>query len=196
MLNHGHGRTEQDVADHTSENQGGEEQRTAQPGEPGHSAYHQARGAVIDLAQDAGVTDQWRQECHRDRWDDVACRDARGQLGPSDLYLEDGEDNHRYEQRPQILQPALGEQSAGNEPPQFAGVKIIALVLEQACRLLLDWTGRVYQGRQDEAGHGQGETRGNGPDQAAAADGAPQRLEMRPAHGDQHVHDSVADCRR
>jgi len=88
-----------------------------QPGEPGDSADDQAGGAVVDLAQDVSVADYWRQKCHRDRWHDMARRDARQQLGPSDLYLEDGEDDHRDEQRPQILQPALGEKSAGDESP-------------------------------------------------------------------------------
>ena len=141
------------------------------------------------------MADHWRQKCHRDRWHEVARRHARQELGPSDLYLEDGEDDHRDEQRPQILQPALGEKSAGNESPYFAGVKIIALVFEQARRPLLDRAGRVYQGRQDEAGGSQGETRWNGPGQAAATNAFPQRPEMGPHHCDRGTRDAVAASR-
>jgi len=53
----------------------------------------------------------------------------------------------------------------------------------------------VYQGRQDKAGRSQGETRWNGPGQAAAADAFPQRLEMGPHHGDQRTRDAVAGSR-
>jgi hypothetical protein len=63
------------------------------------------------------VTEQRRQKSHRDSWQDVTRRDARQQPRPSDLYLKDGEDYYRDEKRPQILQPALGEKSAGNNPP-------------------------------------------------------------------------------
>jgi hypothetical protein len=63
------------------------------------------------------VTEQRRQKSHRDSWQDVTRREARQQPGPSDLYLKDGEDYYRDEKRPQILQPALGEKSAGNKPP-------------------------------------------------------------------------------
>jgi hypothetical protein len=63
------------------------------------------------------VTERLRQKSDRDSWQEVTRRDARQQPGPSDLYLKDGEDYCRDEKRPQILQPALGEKSAGNKPP-------------------------------------------------------------------------------
>jgi hypothetical protein len=63
------------------------------------------------------VTEQRRQKSDRDSCQDVTRRDARQQPDPSDLYLKDGEDYYRDEERPQILQPALGEKAAGNKPP-------------------------------------------------------------------------------